>query len=155
VMLLQAIDYHDKKILVVPRHPERFIEVGRYLADFAKEKGLSYHAFSQREEFDSDVIMIDKMGELINIYAISDVVYLGGSFVENVGGHNPLEPATFGCKIISGKHIFNQKSLYPLVENIEMVDIGDIVVASKRAKPTSVLSKGDIAPIIEAIQDVG
>jgi 3-deoxy-D-manno-octulosonic-acid transferase len=154
-LLLDAIDYHDKKIIVVPRHPERFKEVGELLADFAKAKGLSYHAFSQREDFDSDVIMIDKMGALINIYAISDVVFLGGSFVENVGGHNPLEPATFGCKILSGIHIFNQRPLFELVENINIVEPWEIrAYAQKEAQKTAIKGRVDIDPIIEAISDV-
>ncbi len=154
-LLLDVIDYHDKKIIVVPRHPERFKEVGAFLANFAKEKGLSYHAFSQREDFDSDIIMIDKMGELINIYAISDMVFLGGSFVEKVGGHNPLEPATFGCKIISGKHIFNQRPLFELVENIMMVEPLEIkAYAQKEAKKTFIKGSVDIEPIIKAIDDV-
>jgi len=154
-LLLEEIDYHDKKILVVPRHPERFKEVGDMLQNFAKEKGLTYHAFSQKEDFDSDVIMIDKMGELVNIYAISDVVFLGGSFVENVGGHNPLEPAAFGCKILSGMHIFNQRPLFELVENINIIEPWEIKeYALKDAQKTAIKGKVDIEPIIKAIDDV-
>ena len=151
-LLLEHINYHDKKILVVPRHPERFKEVGELLAIFAKEKGLSFHKFSEREDFLSDVIMIDKMGELINIYAISDMVYLGGSFVKNVGGHNPLEPATFGCKIISGKHIFNQHSLFNLVDNINVIELWEMQDTEREASPTHINAKVDIVPIIKAIK---
>jgi len=140
---------------VVPRHPERFEEVASYLKNFSKKRGLSFHRYSQREDFESDVIMIDKMGELINIYAISDVVLLGGSFVKNIGGHNPLEPATFGCKVLSGKHIFNQKSLFPLVENIEMIEVEEIATTLLSAKPTKIIADGDIEPIIKSIKNVG
>ncbi len=154
-LLLEQIPYHDKKIIVVPRHPERFDEVASMLASFADAHGLSFHRYSKREDFESDIIMIDKMGELINIYAISDVVLLGGSFVDHVGGHNPLEPATFGCKILSGKYIFNQKSLYPLVENIEMIEPNDIASALGYAKATKIIGKVNIEPIIKAIRDVG
>ena len=150
-LLLEHIDYHDKKLIIVPRHPERFKEVGLFLEAFAKEQGLSFHKFSQREDFESDVIMIDKMGELINIYAISDIVYLGGSFVDNVGGHNPLEPATFGCKILSGKYIFNQKALFELVENINVIEIEESAQTQKEALSTKILGKVDIEPIIKAL----
>jgi 3-deoxy-D-manno-octulosonic-acid transferase len=154
-MLLEVMDYHDRKIIVVPRHPERFNEVREMLENFALKRGLSFHAFSEREAFDSDIIMIDKMGELINIYAISDVVLLGGSFVENVGGHNPLEPATFGCKILSGKEIFNQKALFALVENICVVEAAEIPLKISQAEPTKISGVVDIQPIIEAIENVG
>lgn len=150
-LLLASIDYHDKKIIVVPRHPERFAKVGEMLKRFAREKGLSFHRFSDREDFASDVIMIDKMGELINIYAISDIVYLGGSFVEGVGGHNPLEPATFGCKIISGMHIFNQLALFELVENINVIEPWEMEFVEKEAVATKIRAKVDIEPIIKAI----
>ena len=64
--------------------------------------------------------MIDKLGELINIYNVSDVVILGGSFVK-VGGHNPLECAFFNVKLISGIYIFNQYALFDLIENYKLV----------------------------------
>jgi 3-deoxy-D-manno-octulosonic-acid transferase len=155
VLLLEKIEYRDKKIIVVPRHPERFKEVAEIIEAFAIKRGLTFHRFSQREDFESDIIMIDKMGELINIYAISDIVLLGGSFVEGVGGHNPLEPATFGCKILSGKHIFNQKALFKLVENALLVAPDEITGKIAQAKPTKIVGKVDIEPIIKAIEDVG
>ena len=154
-LLLENIDYHDKKIIVVPRHPERFDEVGELLEIFAQRNGLRYHRYSLREDFESDIIMIDKMGELVNIYAISDVVILGGSFVENVGGHNPLEPATFGCKILSGEYIFNQKALYSLVENIIITTPEKLSSIMIEAKPTKINGSVDIEPIIKAIHELG
>ena len=36
--------------------------------------------------------------------------------LKKIGGHNPIEPAFFGCKIISGKNIFNQKSLFDCIK---------------------------------------
>jgi len=124
-LLLESFDFQKgMKIIVVPRHPERFDEVDEFLKEFAKSKGLSYQRL--RDDFKSDIILVDKMGELINIYAISDIVLLGGSFVEGIGGHNPLEPASFGCKLISGKHIFNQHALFEMVENALLIDISEL-----------------------------
>ncbi len=140
-----------QKILVVPRHPERFSEVDRYLNRYAKDRSLTYHLFSKRESFDSDIVLIDTMGVLISIYAISDIVLLGGSFVEGVGGHNPLEPAYFGCKIISGKEIFNQKELFKIVDGIEMVDSSKISDTISRVKKSSIKSSIDITPIIKEL----
>jgi len=141
----------DQKLIVVPRHPERFEEVDRYLRSYAKNLSLSYHKFSQKESYDSDIVLVDAMGELINIYAISDIVILGGSFVEGVGGHNPLEPAHFGCKVISGKHIFNQEALFSLVKGIEIVSVEDINGTMKKLKSTQIESSVDINPIIKEL----
>ena len=154
-LLLNHIDHHDSILIVVPRHPERFDEVGELLASYAEKKDLSFHRYSQSESLDSDIIMIDAMGELINIYAISDLVFLGGSFVQGVGGHNPLEPATFGCKVISGKHIFNQLPLFELVENINVINLSEISQVQKEAEPTTIKGSVDISPILKELSHVG
>ena len=43
---------------------------------------------------------------------MSDFVILGGSFFKNIGGHNPLEPASYGCVVISGKYVDNWTNVY-------------------------------------------
>ncbi len=146
----------DTKLLIVPRHPERFEKVASKVKNFAKEEGLSWHKYSQNETFDSDITVVDKLGELVNIYAISDIVILGGAF-EPIGGHNAAEAAQFGCKIISGKHYFNQKDIFEAVEGIAVVEASNL---SRRLsqygllKPTRIRSKSDITPIIESLKSV-
>lgn len=101
------------RLIIAPRHPERFGEVWDII------KAHNFRAIKYSENglnYESNVILLDKLGELINVYAIADCVILGGSFV-NVGGHNPLECAFFGTKLISGEYIFNQLSLFSLVKN--------------------------------------
>ena len=93
----------DEMVVVVPRHPERFGEVDNFLQSVAKEKNLDYRKFSNGGFCECEMLLVDTMGELINIYAISDIVILGGSFVPLVGGHNPIEPATFNNVIEIGR----------------------------------------------------
>ena len=144
----------DMKIIVVPRHPERFDAVFNLLKEYAKKMDLSISRFSNSQNFDSDITLVDMMGELINIYAISDIVLLGGSFVKGVGGHNPLECARFNTKIISGKYFFNQKPLYDLVENIDIIDIKELPDALFRVKKSRADFRVDMKPIFEAIESV-
>jgi 3-deoxy-D-manno-octulosonic-acid transferase len=115
-------------LVMVPRHPERFDSVHKMMLAFAKDKGLSYHRYSEDSHFNADLVLVDVLGELINIYAISDVVILGGGFAP-IGGHNPLEPASFSNKIISGKEYFNQKGLFPLVKNLKVVENSELTEA--------------------------
>ena len=145
----------DSILVVVPRHPERFDEVDELLSYVAKREGLSYHRFSQREDFDADIVLVDKLGELINIYAIADLVILGGSFV-SVGGHNPLEPAFFNKPIISGKYFFNQKETYSYVDGIEIIEADGLknIFKNKKFKPTKIKGKADIKRVVKAIKDV-
>ena len=117
---LKAIK-HDSKIVLVPRHPERFAKVEKMAKSFAYLQKWSFARFSETDSFEADVTLVDKMGELINCYAVSDVVVLGGAF-EPIGGHNAAEAAQFGCKIISGPHYFNQKELFAGIEGIEICD---------------------------------
>ena len=120
LLILKSYKKTHGKLVIVPRHPERFEKVHLLINEYIKNKDLTYHRYSQQDDFESDIILVDKMGILNDIYAISDVVILGGAF-EKIGGHNPVEPAFFKCKIISGKNIFNQKSLFECIKNYYLI----------------------------------
>lgn len=143
------------KLVVVPRHPERFDEVYELIKNRCKNSDISYQRYSQKEDFESDIILVDVMGELNNIYAISDVVILGGGFIKSAGGHNPIEPAYFGCSLISGKIIFNQKSLFECVNDyylIEEDELQNYLINLKNLKKSSLQKIGSIEPIIQEIK---
>ena len=145
----------DARLAVVPRHPERFEAVYELMKKYAQKHSLSLSRFSQDKEFETDMILIDAMGELNNIYAISDVAILGGAFREDVGGHNPLEPAYFGCKIITGKHFFHQKELFKYVHHVQFVEPDEIhraLFKCKELPPSMVEEKIDLEPVIERIK---
>lgn len=131
---IQYRKHSDAKLIVVPRHPERFESVYTLMQIFTKDNDLSISRFTDTNEFKTDIILLDKMGELNNIYAISDIAILGGAFRNDVGGHNPLEPAYFGCKIITGKHFFHQKELFKYVHHVQYVEADEIHKALKDSK---------------------
>ena len=119
------------KIILAPRHPERFEKVREICEIWAREHGLSFERFSDGAELESDFILLDAFGELANFYKISNVVILGGSFLCNIGGHSPIEAASFGVPIISGRFFHNQKALYALVQNIALCEANEISNALK------------------------
>jgi 3-deoxy-D-manno-octulosonic-acid transferase len=90
-------------LILVPRHPERFDDV----ANLVEQRGLR---LSRRSLLDASnqtqVLLVDAMGELMAFLAASDVCLMGGSFVAN-GGHNPLEPAALGVPVLMGESQFN------------------------------------------------
>ena len=153
-IMQQFLEYKkqkDSKLIVVPRHPERFVAVYAMLKDVAEQNGLSAVLFSQDPDFKADITLVDAMGELNNIYAISDIAILGGAFREDVGGHNPLEPAHFGCKIITGKHFFHQKELFKYVHHVQYVETGEIADAlrmSQELLPSMVEETIDLERVI-------
>ncbi len=154
-LILNSWDRNQGRLVVVPRHPERFDEVWELIVKKYEKSGLSFHRLSKEDHLDSDIVLVDKMGELNNIYAVSDLVILGGGFIKSAGGHNPIEPAFFGCKLISGKVIFNQKSLFECVENyylIDEIELKDYLDKIDTLERSSIGQSGDITPIIEMIR---
>jgi len=146
----------EAKLLLVPRHPERFASVETMAERFAAKRGFSFEKFSEREDFTADIVLVDRLGELVNLYAISDIVVLGGAFAP-IGGHNAAEAAQFGCRIISGKHYFNQSDIFNAVEGIAIVDEKDLkkkLLDYPSLPKTSLRSQSDLAPIVESIRDV-
>jgi len=142
------------KLTIAPRHPERFDKVANIIKKVALENGYSWHRYSQSEAFNSDIVLVDILGELVNIYAISDIVILGGAF-EPHGGHNAVEVAQFGCKIISGIHYFNQRDIFNTIEGIKIVEkeeLTETLKNYKELKPSKIIYKTDIEPIIESIK---
>lgn len=147
----------DAKLIVVPRHPERFLSVYELLKRYADKNSFSLSRFSQSQNLDAEIVLMDAMGELNNIYNISDIAIVGGAFRKDVGGHNPLEPAFFGCKIITGKYFHDQKELYKYVHHVQYVEASEIhkaLMAAKDLPPSMVEEKIDLEPIIKKILEI-
>jgi 3-deoxy-D-manno-octulosonic-acid transferase len=95
--------------IIAPRRPERFGEVERLVHD----RGFSVARRSELPidaEPRVDVVVLDTLGELAQLYQIATVVFVGGSLVD-YGGHNILEPAIFGKPVVFGPHMQNFKEI--------------------------------------------
>lgn len=104
------------KLLIVPRHPERFQLVEAILIE-SKLPYVRYSALAPQQ--DKKVVLVDAMGILRNCYQVSNVAIVGGSFTSKVGGHNILEPCAYGIPVIFGPHMFSQPDMLPLVLNFQ------------------------------------
>jgi 3-deoxy-D-manno-octulosonic-acid transferase len=92
-------------LIIAPRKPERFDDVER----LARSTGLNVARRSELRvdaEPRHDIIVLDTIGELAQLFQVATVVFVGGSLVD-AGGHNILEPAVFGKPIIFGPHMQN------------------------------------------------
>ena len=112
-------------LILAPRHPERFTEVATLLADYPLASARFTQGSQVLNDSRLDVVLLDTLGELNNCYAIADVVILGGAFIP-AGGHNPLEPAFFGTKLISGRAIFNQEALFACVDGYTLCEASEL-----------------------------
>ena len=104
--------FADCLLIIAPRHPERFDKV----YDLCRRRGLDVarrSAAAGVEARDTDVYLLDTLGELPLFYACADAAFVGGSLTP-VGGHNVLEPAALGVPLISGPHTANFREVIEL-----------------------------------------
>jgi 3-deoxy-D-manno-octulosonic-acid transferase len=113
-ILLQAfaqvlIAQPDALLILVPRHPDRFTQVSKLVAD----AGLSQaqRSLQQAVTAQTQVLLGDTMGELMLWYQLADLVFIGGSLIAR-GGHNPLEPMSLAKPVQSGPHVFNFSTVF-------------------------------------------
>lgn len=101
-------EFPELLLILVPRHPERFPDA----INLVRDAGLSYTTRSSGEvpSGSTQVVVGDTMGELMLLYGIADLAFVGGSLVER-GGHNPLEPAAHAIPVLMGPHTFNFKDI--------------------------------------------
>jgi len=104
--LQQAIP--EVVLLVAPRHPERFDAVYQLACTHEFKTGRRSNKDTITQ--DTDVVVLDSLGELLGFYALSDYAFVGGSLV-SIGGHNVLEPMALGVPVFCGMFMQNSKSL--------------------------------------------
>ncbi len=107
------------RIILVPRHVKRCPSINAMI----EKNGLKAHNFSDylnenvRFAEDIDVLLVDTIGHLKDIYAVADVVFIGGSLTPK-GGQNPIEPAMWGKPVVFGPEMFNFRKVADIfIEN--------------------------------------
>lgn len=123
-------------LVVVPRHPER----AEAAASLLSQSGITA---IRRTELDDSMgelspgtaLLVDTVGELMKIFAVSDLAFVGGS-LQPVGGHNLLEPASLGVPIIFGPHMENFREIADLVlsygAGVQVADVEGLAAAVRR-----------------------
>ncbi len=110
---------YDKNFIVIiaPRHLNRFVKLENYF----ETENFEYFYISSKPELKGEAVYIlDSMGCLKDMYAISDVCFVGGTLVP-VGGHNLLEPISFGKPVVFGKYT---EKVYAIAETLKKAKIG-------------------------------
>lgn len=98
----------DLLLVIVPRHPERFGDVKALCEQHRLRVVMRTSELSCNT--DTDIYLVDTMGELKVFYAAADAAFVGGSMVP-VGGHNILEAAAVGVPVMFGPHMANFKDI--------------------------------------------
>ena len=100
---------HKPRIIFAPRHPERFDLV----ADILGDSGFTFARRSAPEtekDINAEIILLDSIGELRDVYSLADLVFVGGSLIPH-GGQSVLEPAAAGRAIVTGPYTHNFDSV--------------------------------------------
>lgn len=107
-------DFPHTRLLIVPRHPERFDQVFKLCV----EAGFATGRRSRAESLESTtrIVVGDSMGEMMEYFACADIAFVGGSLVDT-GCHNVLEPAALGLPVTIGPSRFNFAAICELLEN--------------------------------------
>jgi len=90
------------RLVLVPRHPERFERV----AEMITAHGFEPRRFSKDEAMRNhkDVFLLDAIGHLTRFYCAADIAFVGGTLVP-IGGHNLVEPCIYSVPVICGPHV--------------------------------------------------
>lgn len=103
-------DHPELRLILVPRHPERFEEVARLL----DQSGLPWTRRSDLESAipnpKSAILLVDSVGELAAWWGVADIGFVGGSFGDR-GGQNMIEPAAFGVATCFGPNTRNFRDI--------------------------------------------
>jgi len=102
------------RLVIAPRHPERFDAVAKLLRDFRDDDDCEFSRYRLARRSDgpgetdeaADIILLDSIGELRALFRLTSIAFVGGSIIPH-GGQSVLEPAAAGNAVITGPHTFN------------------------------------------------
>lgn len=139
-MLVRAwrASFPDARLVLVPRHPDRSPVLVRELAALGREPQLLTKLRGGETSDPTRPLIVDTIGELEQVYALADVVFVGGSLLPH-GGQNMLEPAAQGLAVLYGPHVANFREEAALLERAS---------AAQR-----IASEAELGPAVRALLD--
>lgn len=124
----QSTEDRQVRLLIAPRHPDRFNEV----ADLIADSGLTWarrKTSPAKEDANCEIILLDSIGELRTVFPFADIAFIGGSIASH-GGHNVLEPAVEGVCVITGPHTDNFAAIIQtLLGEGALVQLGEVAIS--------------------------
>ncbi len=146
-IVLDLVEEKNCSVYLAPRHLQRIPELKRMLT----ESDLDWSLWSEAEQnYEGDVIIVDKMGLLAAVYKLGDVAFVGGSWNEDIGGHNLLEPLACGVPVITGPCLHNVSEtadelleaglLFKAEDKDSWSSVFDKAIASKNSRFSSSLA---------------
>ncbi|MES2177912.1 MAG: glycosyltransferase N-terminal domain-containing protein [Gemmatimonadota bacterium] len=118
----------DARMIIAPHEPTHGHVAP--LEAWAGNNGLRAARLSRGSTTDADVVIVDSVGVLGDLYALASVAFVGGGF-HAAGLHSVLEPASFGVPVIFGPRYAASRDARLLIDDDGAISVND--VASARA----------------------
>jgi 3-deoxy-D-manno-octulosonic-acid transferase len=141
-IVLNAIDlvsanFKGVTFIAVPRYQERFLPFFYKLKQINSNTVLRSDNLVQSKTTvdDNKIVLVDKIGELLAAYQVSNLAFVGGTY-SDVGGHNILEPAYFSVPIIIGPKMETQRLAYDALKKKE----GIVIIEDHNQLGTQIVS---------------
>jgi 3-deoxy-D-manno-octulosonic-acid transferase len=111
-----AADFPCLRLILVPRHPERFDDVAALLdkSGIAWQRRSKLSADSRLMTPDARILLVDAVGELGYWWGTAHIAFVGGSLTSR-GGQNMIEPAGYGAAISFGPNTWNFRDVVSLM----------------------------------------
>lgn len=121
-------DFDGCRLVIVPRHPERFERVANLIGDLNFSIARRSNEISSQDK-QADVILLDSVGELRAVYPLATIVFVGGSLIPH-GGQNVLEPVAARKSIVTGFYTMNFTAI------VKTLNAREAIVQFPKLKPS-------------------
>jgi 3-deoxy-D-manno-octulosonic-acid transferase len=123
------------RLILVPRHPDRFEEVARLVEQSAIPFIRRSRMTGPLAEMPA-VVLLDTIGELGAAWGLADLGFTGGSLDGHRGGQSMIEPAGYGVPCVFGPHVWNFKDAAR-----RLVEVGGAIMVQDRAELEEAVSR--------------
>lgn len=117
-----ATEYPPLKLVIVPRHPQRFEDVAQLLDEselkWQRRSKLAQTTNSAEPSSTARVLLVDTIGELGAWWGTSSIGFVGGTFGDR-GGQNMLEPAAYGVATCFGPNTWNFRDIVAQLRGVD------------------------------------
>ncbi|MDA9231431.1 3-deoxy-D-manno-octulosonic acid transferase [Rickettsiales bacterium] len=114
--------YPDLLTIIAPRHPNRLEEITKNIP-----KNIKIKIRSKKEAIkkNTNIYIADTLGEMGLFYKLSNISFISGSLIKDIGGHNPFEALKLDSAVITGKYFANFDEIYQELERNKIIFIAN------------------------------
>jgi len=112
--------YPDLLTIIAPRHPNRLEEITK---DVPKNIKIKIRSKKEDIKKNTNIYIADTLGEMGLFYKLSNISFIGGSLIKDIGGHNPFEALKLDSVVITGKYFANFDEIYQELQNNKIIFI--------------------------------